>query len=282
MKTLAVVIVSWNTRAMLRDCLERVMRATTTPCELWVVDNGSSDGSPEMVACDFPEVRLLLNPDNRGFAAANNQVLAQLGTPYVVLLNSDTLVHDHALDRMVAYMEAHPEVGALGPRLENRDGSLQPSAFNFYSTLGSLVENRLVARWWRRRTATTRFLSYWDHASTRAVDWVTGACLMVRGELLATVGLLDERFFMYGEEIDWQYRMHRAGHAVHYLPEAVVTHFGGGSAARVAERMRRQELLSRRLLIDKHYPFLTRWGYRLKRVLAQGYWRLVEKLRSPA
>lgn len=277
---LSVVVVNWNTRALLKVCLESVHEQTLTPAETWVVDNGSADHSPEMVATDFPEVRLIANDRNLGFAAANNQAIAQARGRYVLLLNSDTVVLDHALDRMVAFMENHPEAGAVGCKLMNVDRTLQPSAHNFYSTVGSLVENKLVALFWKGRSQRTRFLSYWDHSSTRQVDWVTGACLMVRKDVIETVGLLDERFFMYGEEVDWQMRMAKVGHRVYFLSDASIVHLGGASSARVPDRMRRQEYHSRALLIDKHYGKATRLTFHAKTALGIGFWRVVNAVRG--
>lgn len=277
---LSVVVVNWNTRGLLKACLESIQAQTLTPSETWVVDNGSADHSPEMVATDFPEVRLIANDRNLGFAAANNQALAQAEGRYVLLLNSDTVVLDHALDQMVAFLDQHPEASAVGCKLLNPDGTLQPSAHNFYSTMGSLVENKLVAMVWKRRSPRTRFLSYWDHSSTRQVDWVTGACLMVRRDVIETVGLLDERFFMYGEEIDWQLRMARLGHRVYYLSDAAIVHLGGASSARIPDRMRKQEYHSRALLIDKHYGGFTRVTFHAKTAVGLGFWRLVNALRG--
>ncbi|HEY9857131.1 MAG TPA: glycosyltransferase family 2 protein [Stenomitos sp.] len=277
---LSIIVVNWNTREVLRRCLESVQAETLTPFELWVVDNGSTDGSPEMVAADFPDVHLIANHENLGFAAANNQALVQAKGRYHLLLNSDTLVLDHALDRMVGFMENHPEVGAIGSRLLNADYTLQPSAHNFYSTLGSLVENKLVGLFWTQKKANTRFLSYWDHSSTRQVDWVTGACLMVRQEVTETVGLLDESFFMYGEEIDWQMRMAKAGYPVWYLHAAEIIHLGGASSARVPDRMRKQEYRSRQILIDKHYGRVTRTIFRAKTALGIAFWQVLNGLRG--
>lgn len=277
---LSIIVVSWNTREVLRRCLESVAAETLVPYEIWLVDNGSTDGSPEMVATDFPDVHLIANNENLGFAAANNQALIAARGRYHLLLNSDTLVLDHALDRMVAFMENHPEVGGLGCRLLNADYTLQPSAHNFYSTLGSLVENKLVRLFWKKRSPDTRFLTFWDHSRTRQVDWVTGACLMVRQEVTESVGLLDERFFMYGEEIDWQMRMAKSGYPVWYLHAAEILHLGGASSARVPERMRKQEYHSRRLLIDKHYGRITRTIFHAKTALGIAFWQTLNAMRG--
>ncbi|HEY9721557.1 MAG TPA: glycosyltransferase family 2 protein [Oscillatoriaceae cyanobacterium] len=276
---LSIVIVNWNTRNLLRDCLSSVQSETLLSHEVWVVDNGSTDGSPEMVRAEFPHVHLIANTDNKGFAAANNQALRLCQGEYVLLLNSDTLVLDGALDKMVAHLHAHPEVGALGCRLLNGDGSLQPSAHHFYGTFRSIFENRLTQVLWPRRHARTPFLSFWDHSTLRHVDWVTGAVLMLRRRVLQDVGLLDERFFMYGEEIDWQLRMRKAGHQVWFLPSARIIHYGGGSSRQAVTQMKRQEYESRRMFVEKHYPPLARRFYNAKAGAGMAFWRLVGTLR---
>ncbi len=277
---LDILIVNWNTRDLLAQTLSCVEATVCTPHTCWVVDNGSTDGSVEHLREQFPWVQIIANSDNLGFAAANNQAIIQVRGRYALLLNSDTEVQPGAIDRLIRYMDSNPEVGACGPKLLNADRSLQPSARNFYSTFGSLVENKLVARFWKQPKAETRFLSYWDHGYTRAVDWVTGACLLVRMDVIRRVGLLDTAFFMYGEEIDWQMRMHKAGYPVHFVHDAEVVHLGGGSSVSAFQKMRRQEYVSRQLLIDKHYPPLTQLAFRVKTALGIGFWKTLSRLKG--
>ncbi|MEB3186830.1 MAG: glycosyltransferase family 2 protein [bacterium] len=273
---LSVVVVNWNTREWLARCLDRVRAETRTPHEIIVVDNASTDGSHELVATQFPGVRLLANDRNVGFAAGCNQGLELARGRFWLLLNPDTEVLDGALDRLVAYLERHPEVAAVGPRLENLDGSLQPSAFGFYGTWRSLIENRLVQALVTWRSPHSPWLAFWDHSSERIVDWVMGACLLVRRSVALRVGLLDERFFMYGEEVDWQWRMAEAGHRVMYLPTARVRHRKGASTSQVARPMNDHERRSRRLLVDKHLGWAGRFIYRLKAAVAAAWWALWE------
>lgn len=275
---LDIVIVNWNTRELLARTLECVEATVKSPYTCWVVDNGSTDGSVERVRERFGWVRVIANSDNLGFAAANNQALMEATGRYALLLNSDTEVQPGAIDRLVSVMDAHPEAGACGPRLLNADRTLQPSARNFYSTFGSLVENKLIAQFWKKPSARTRFLSYWDHSYTRPVDWVTGACLMVRMDVVRRVGLLDPVFFMYGEEIDWQMRMQKAGYQVLFVHDAEVIHLGGGSSRNAFQKMRRQEYLSRQILIDKHYPPHTRAVFRVKNALGIGFWKTLARI----
>jgi GT2 family glycosyltransferase len=268
MPVLSIVVVNWNTRQLLAQCLRSVQLETLISHEIWVVDNGSTDGSVEMLRAEFPGVQVIANQENRGFAAANNQALARCQGQYLLLLNSDTIVLSGALDRMVAAMHAHPTIGALGCRLLNVDGSLQASAHTFYNSWRSLIENRLMARLWPFRHSRTPFLTFWDHSHPRSVDWVSGAALLIRREVLKTVGPLDEQFFMYGEEIDWQMRIKKAGYQVWFNPNASIIHLGGGSAKQAKQAMNRIELQSRDALIRKHYPPRTQSFYRFKRSLA--------------
>ncbi|MEB3327904.1 MAG: glycosyltransferase family 2 protein [Candidatus Sericytochromatia bacterium] len=277
---LSIVIVNWNTRELLRACLDSVARATSVSHEVWVVDNGSTDGSPELVRDAYPDVHLIANTDNRGFAAANNQALRLAQGAYVLLLNSDTVVHPGALDAMVAFLHTRPAVGAVGCKLLNADGSLQPSAHSFYATLGALVENQLVAAVWPWRHAHTPWLRLFDHSVARPVGWVCGAALMVRRPAMLEVGLLDEAFFMYGEEVDWQLRLRQAGWQVWFIPHARITHLGGGSSRQAVTAMRRQERASRARFVAKHYPPHARWLYHARARLGVAFWRTLGRLRG--
>lgn len=277
---LSIVIVNWNTRDMLAACLRSVTAQTLVSHEVWVVDNASSDGSAEMVRQDFPDVHLIAHHANSGFAAGNNLALPLCQGHYVLLLNSDTIVHEAALDRMVGFMHANPRVGGLGCKLVNADGSLQPSAHAFYGTWRSLIENRLTMAAWPWRHARTPFLSFWDHTTSRHVDWVCGAALMVRRSVMAEVGLLDDAFFMYAEEIDWQWRMAAAGHAVWFYPGAVITHFGGGSSRGTPARTKRMEQDSRARFVAKHYRAFDRAVYNAKAGMARSLWNALADMRE--
>jgi GT2 family glycosyltransferase len=225
---LSVIIVNWNTRDLLRDCLTSV-RAGLGPllAEVWVVDNGSSDGSTQVLAAEFPEVRVIDNPKNRGFAAANNQALRLARGRYVLLLNTDTLVHGSVLPDAVAWMETQPTVGILGPRILNRDGSVQGSATEFPSL-------------WRLARQTLGLHKYEPPNQGRGdihpAEVISGCAMLVRRAAVAGVGLLDESFFFYGEETDWCRRFAVAGWGVVFAPVGEITHFGGGSVRRLNHR----------------------------------------------
>jgi GT2 family glycosyltransferase len=231
---LSVVIVNWNAREMLRDCLASLTPATGgLAVEVIVVDNASSDGSAAMVRDAFPAIRLIESPQNLGFAAGNNLALRQARGRHVLLLNSDTLVRGDVLPRAVAWLDAHPRAGVLGPLLLNADGSLQPSCSAF-PTLRNLTLQLLGV------TRIARLDGYrltgWDRSAERRVDVVSGAAMFVRRAAMDEVGLLDEAFFFYGEETDWCRRFARAGWEVAVAPLPAIVHLGGGSVRALSHR----------------------------------------------
>lgn len=227
----SVVVVSYNTAALLRQCLRSILADPGPSREVLVVDNASTDGSPQMVADEFPDVRLITNAGNVGFSRANNQALERSSGRYACLLNSDAELRPGCLAAMVAYLDAHPRVGVLGPRLVYADGTPQPSRRRFPTLATAFVESTILQRWWPGADVLRRYyLSDVPDDRPQEVDWVTGACLMVRREAMAQVGLLDERFFMYSEELDWCRRIKAAGWRVAYTPDAVVVHHESRSA----------------------------------------------------
>ena len=234
---LTVIIVSWNVRDLLRRCLASIAdtpSASRLEPEILVVDNASDDGSPGMVRDEFPHVRLVTNERNLGFTAANNQGLACAEGRYLLLLNPDTEVVDGALETMVGYMDGHPTVGALGPQLRYPDGTLQPSRRRFPTMATALVESTIVQEWWPDSRILRRYyVADTPDDAIQAVDWVIGACLLVRREVYEKVGGLDEGFFMYSEEVDWCRRIKDAGWEVVYLPTATVIHHEGKSSEQV-------------------------------------------------
>jgi N-acetylglucosaminyl-diphospho-decaprenol L-rhamnosyltransferase len=238
MVDLTVIIVSWNVRELLRRCLCSLTPALASlkgGSEIIVVDNASTDGSPEMIATEFPGVQLIRNADNRGFTAASNQGLAMSQGRTLLLLNPDTEVVGEAVATMVDYIETHPHVGALGPQLRYPDGSLQSSRRRFPTLATALVESTVLQEWWRDNRILRRYtMADTPDDAVQPVDWVVGACLMVRRAAFEQVGGLDEGFFMYSEEMDWCYRIKDAGWEVIYLPTATVIHHEGKSSEQVA------------------------------------------------
>lgn len=260
---LSIIIVSYNVRELLRACLTSIEHPTPAALrqEIIVVDNASTDGSARMVRQHFPQARLIVNRDNRGFAAASNQGLRESCGRYVVLLNPDTQVLDDALAVMVGFLETHPRFSAAGPRLLYPDGSFQHNAFHFPGAMQCffdffplhhrLLESRLNGRYPR---------AWYERGEPFAIDHPLGACLMVRREAIHEVGLLDEGFFMYCEEIDWCWRMRKAGWEIACVPQARVIHHAGASTSQFRDAMFVALWRSRFRLFEKH---LAPWRRRV-------------------
>jgi GT2 family glycosyltransferase len=233
----SVIIVSFNTKGILRECLESVERESDgLRIEILVVDNHSSDGSPEMVEKEFPRVRMLRSSINLGFGAANNLAIQAAGGRYVVLLNSDAFLCSGSLRTAVNNMDLHPEVALAGARLVGRDFSWQPSARMFPSVLSdAVVLTGLAARFSKSRFFGNFDRTWADPLEPAQVDWVPGAFSIIRAQVLEEVGLFDPRFFMYSEEVDLCRRIKRAGYQIWYWPDILVIHVGGESSRQVKD-----------------------------------------------
>jgi N-acetylglucosaminyl-diphospho-decaprenol L-rhamnosyltransferase len=236
---LSIVIVNWNVKNLLHDCLCSLLDACQTASklatEIIVVDSASTDGSPQMVRDEFPQARLIASDENLGYAGGNNTGANAAIGHYIFLLNPDTIVQPDALTQMVDYMNAHPEVGALGPQLLWPDGTIQSSRRRF-PTLGSLFwESTLLGQWFPRNRHAQRY-HLADHPPNQAqeVDWVVGAAILIRREGWHQVGPIEEDFFMYFEETDWCHRAAEAGWETHYLPDARIIHYEGKSSEQSA------------------------------------------------
>src|SRR4051794_23308384 len=252
MPSLAIVIVSYNTRDLLRDCVRSIgPGGAACALDIWVVDNASRDGSAAMVRAEFPHIHVIDSPRNGGFAYANNLALRELGvgswglganaptpnsqllTPnYVLLLNPDTIVPPGALDALVGFMEAHPAVGACGPKLLLGDGSLDMACRRSFPT-PEIAFYRLtgLARLFPRSPRFGRYnMSHLDPDLQTEVDSVVGACMLVRGSVVREVGLLDEAYFMYGEDLDWAFQIKQYGWKIMYVPSVIVHHYKRASS----------------------------------------------------
>ena len=232
MPDVSVIVVNWNVRDLLRQCLASVRDGGgVLGVETIVVDNASTDGSPEMVRAEFPAATLIVNDGNPGFARANNQGLAVARGRYVFLLNPDAQVMGEALPTMAAYMDEHPDVGLLGPMLRYADGSLQSSRRRLPTLATAFVESTVLEGWFPNAGPIRRYrmLDTPDDA-VQDVDWVMGAAMFARRAAIDQVGPLDEGYFMYSEELDWGRRFKDAGWRVVYLPTALVIHHEGKSS----------------------------------------------------
>ena len=234
---LAVVIVSYNTRDMLRDCLNSLPDATAgLSTEVWVVDNNSPDHSAGMVQDEFPNVRLVANTENAGFTRANNQALRQVQSRHAVILNPDTVCRPGSLATLVRYLDMHADTGAVGPKLLNSDGSLQPNGSRFPNPVQDFLVVSEVRRLFRARFERWSRMRE-DFDLECELDTVSGACMMVRGSVMEQIGMLDEEFFMFYEEVEWCWRIKKAGMKVMYVPEAEVVHHWMGSVRQDSQAM---------------------------------------------
>jgi GT2 family glycosyltransferase len=255
----SIIVVAWNVRGLLRDCLDSVYAQTTgIEFEVIYVDNGSSDGSVEMVRSDFPNVRIIENPDNRGFIKANNQAIEIARGRYVLLLNSDTVVLDNAIAKSVRFADQHADAAVVGCRVLNPDRSLQGSCFRFYSTLNMLFDALFLSRAFpRSRLFGRKLYSGWQYDSVRQVDVVIGCFSLVRMEAVRRVGVMDETFFVYGDDIDWCYRFAKAGWKVLFTPDAEIIHYGGQTTRKAPGRFALQLYGAYLINVKKHYSSLT-------------------------
>ncbi|MCI0708308.1 MAG: glycosyltransferase family 2 protein [Ignavibacteriae bacterium] len=228
---LTVIVVSYNTKQLLFECLSSVYSETKEiSFEVIVVDNNSTDGSIEMLEKDFPQAKKILNSENKGFAAANNQAIRIAAGRYILLLNSDTKILDGAIDTIVKFMEKHPDTSIVGCKLLNADGTLQYSCRSFPSVWNLFSESFFLYKLYPRTTLFgSYYMTYFDHETARRVDVVMGAFMMIRRDMFEKIGLLDEQFFMYNEEVDFCFRAHQLGLQTYFVPEARVIHYGGSS-----------------------------------------------------
>ncbi len=267
-KLLSIVIVSYNTREVLRECLERVEKyVSSEDSEVFVVDNASSDGSARMTAESFPGVKLIGSEKNVGFAAGNNLALRKASGKYILLLNSDAFLLENTLEPTIRFMEENPDCGVLGIRLAGRDGKLQPSARKLPDAWNKfLVVTGIASRFPRSKFLGGTDFSWWDHAEVREVGWVPGAYFLTRKEVIDRIGLLDERYFLYYEETDFCLSAKRAGWKVIFYPHAEAIHLGGESSKSTRKRMSAsgKQLVHLRIKSELRYH---RKNFGLRRVL---------------
>ena len=254
---LSIVLVCWNNKAYLGPCLKSLYESgMKNAFDVVVVDNGSTDGSQQMLADEYPDVMLIQNERNVGLGKASNQGIDATRGRYVLLLNNDTIVNGESFDAMIEFLDRNPKTGAAGGKLLNPDGTIQ-TCYNYFSTLQEefLVATRLGELW------RSGYPAVMNAGETKSVDWLGSACLLLRRSALDQVGLLDEGYFIYGDEADLQYRLKKSGWEVYYLPQASTIHFGGRSM----DRWRRRKMVYRgkMLFYRKHYGFVRMFLLRL-------------------
>jgi GT2 family glycosyltransferase len=255
MPDVSIIIVNWNTRDLLAKCLRSVESTVQkVSYEIYVVDNASTDGSPGMVRTDFPDVKLIANSENVGFARANNQAVQICEGRYVLLLNSDAFVKENTLDYMVDFMDAHPEAGMAGCKLLYEDGRLQPSCTSFPTLATEFFMALRLDKIFPHSPLFARYLmTYWTFDSLRDVDVIMGAFMLVRDDAIKKIGMLDEHYFMYSEEADWCYQFKKAGWKIYFVPDVETTHIWWGSGRKVRVKMHVNMYASKVYFFRKNY-----------------------------
>ncbi len=263
MKSLSIVIVSWNAKKFVDECLESLRAFGSKPnVEIFVVDNASTDGTPELVRNSYPEVKLIENPDNVGFARANNIAIRQSTGRFVALINSDVRVLDGCLEKMVSFMESHPKVGVSGPRMIGPSGVSARSYMSAPTLWRCFCRALALDVAFPNSTVLGSYtMPYFKRDQTADVDILNGWFWMTRREALDQVGLLDETFFMYGEDIDWCKRFRDAGWGVVYFPEAESIHYGGASSARAPVRFYIEMQRANLQYWKKHFSRLSQFAF---------------------
>jgi GT2 family glycosyltransferase len=244
---MSIVLVGWNNKTYLEPCLKSLYDGNLrSSFDVTVVDNGSTDGSQAMLKEKFPEVMIIQNEKNEGLSRASNQGIEATKGRLILLLNNDTIVNGPSFDMMIEYLDKNPKAGAVGGKLLNEDDTIQ-SCYNNFSTLGEefLIATRIGESFRPGYPAVT------DSDEVKSVDWLSSACLLLRRSALDDVGLLDESYFIYGDEADLQYRLKKAGWEIYYLPQATTIHLGGRSM----DRWKRRKMVYRgkMLFYKKHY-----------------------------
>jgi GT2 family glycosyltransferase len=250
----SIVIVNWNTCNILKACLQSAYSETKeVQFEVIVVDNGSADGSVEMIKAEFPQVILIENAENRGFAAANNQGIAISKGKYVLVLNSDTIILDNAISKAVFFADKHSDAAVIGCRILNPDKTLQPSCFMFPSVLNMILSSSYLYKVFPTNQFFGRErMTWWNRDDEKEVDVATGCFMLVRKEAIDRIGSMDEDFFMYAEETDWCCRFKQAGWKILFTPSAEIIHLGGQSSNQMKPQMQMQLRAGILLFMKKH------------------------------
>lgn len=263
---LSIIIINWNTCQLLDDCLASINNSSLdVDFEIYVVDNSSIDGSQEMVLDNYPQVNLISNSINPGFAKANNQAIKQAQGEYILLLNPDTVVGHDAISGLIDFLEIETSAGGAGARLLNGDGSLQVSAYPQPALLREFWRMFHLDNIWPYATYP---MHSWGIESPRSVDVLMGACLMLRKTTMDEVGLFDEDYFIYSEEVDLCSRIKQAGWSLYWVPDAEVVHYGGQSTQQIAEEMFLQLYKAKILYFRKHRSRAAVLIYKLILLLA--------------
>lgn len=255
----SIVVVAWNVREILCNCLKSVYNETKgVNFEVIYVDNASKDGSVEMVTKEFPEVKIIQNEKNEGFIRANNQGIEIAEGRYVLLLNSDTLVLENAIAKTVKFADAHPEAAVIGCKVLNPDKTLQRTCFMYPSILNMLLSaTHLYKIFPRSKFCGRERMSWWDFNDVREVETVCGCFSLVRKDAIEQVGLMDEKYYVYGDDPDWCYRFKKNKWKILFAPEPKIIHYGGQTTKQMTEEFKLQLYGSRLIFVKLHRNGLT-------------------------
>jgi GT2 family glycosyltransferase len=280
----SVVIVVWNAQKYVAQCLQSLKREC--PCsnlEVIIVDNASTDGAPEFVQKDYPEIKLIRNSENFGFAKANNIGIAASTGDVICLINSDVEFTQNCFDPMLRYLSAHPDVGMLGPKMIGPNGHVARLTLRFPTVWNMFCRAMGLDLLFKKSIFGDQLMRDFGHQSTADVEVLTGWFWMIPRRALETVGPLDEQFFMYGEDVDWCYRFHRAGKRVVFFAGAEALHYGGASSATAPIRFFVEKQRANIQFGRKHYGILRRLGlfvtgllYHFVRVVGYGFVWLIK------
>jgi hypothetical protein len=241
MNRISVVIVNWNAKDYLAKCLNSLRSKSKNGfnIEILVVDNHSSDGSVKMIKDEYPEVVIIENKKNIGFGKANNQAIRKSKGDFILLLNPDTVIKTNAIEMLISYLKNNNHCGAVGPKIKNDDGTVQYECARRYPTPWTqfTVETTLYKRFPKSHIFGSYLMTYWNHLNSREVECISGACMMIRRRALDEVGLFDESFFMYGEDVDLCQRIRGAKYKIWYLAEAEIIHHQGKSSEQTPFKM---------------------------------------------
>jgi hypothetical protein len=263
---LSIIIVSWNVKDILSDCLDSILRsASAFQYEIIVVDNAGTDGTADHIKKNFPAIRVIENSENRGFAAACNQGTSLAAGQYLFFLNPDTVLLDDTLNKLVDFMESNPDIALCGPRILNRDKTLQASVRNFPSWRGAFYRYTILKYLGLFKSHFEKWHNRgFDYDKQADIEQLIGAAMIIRKETFERVGRFDERYFMYYEEVDFCKRLKDRGLRVVYYPDSRLIHLGGKSAKQIPAKTRFMMFQSLLLYLRKHE---TKYSYALLSIL---------------
>jgi hypothetical protein len=255
----SIIIVAWNVRKLLYDCLKSVYNQTEgIDFEVIYVDNASKDGSVDMVKREFPKVKIIENERNEGFIRANNQAIKIATGRYVLLLNSDTVVLDNAIAKTVKFADEHPQAAVVGCKVLNPDRTLQRDCFMYPSLLNMFLSATYLYKIFpKNRFFGRERMTWWDFNSVREIETVCGSCSLVRKKAIDQVGLMDETYFVYGDDPDWCYRFKKNGWKIMFTPDGQIIHYGGQTTRQMARKFRLQLHGSELIFMKLHRGKLT-------------------------